>query len=205
MGHVMSEWGKTLHGETPLPDRSGLKIKTIRNRGQLNRAEAENIRQATLKYLAARPSARLAPFTLAWTQRLHAEMFGQVWKWAGRFRTCPVNIGVAPLHIESRLYTLLGDLAVWGQDPMDLLEQAARLHHGAVVIHPFLDGNGRWSRMLANIWLKRQGHPITYWPEEVIGAVSVLRSEYLAAIKAADEGDHGPLTELHRRFLRECG
>jgi hypothetical protein len=57
--------------------------------------------------------------------------------------------------------------------------------------------------MLANIWLKRHGHAITEWPEETIGTKSVVRDEYIAAIRAADEGDEGPLSELHRQFTLE--
>ena len=69
-----------------------------------------------------------------------------------------------------------------------------RLHYRAVGIHPFPNGNGRWARMLANIWLRRHGHPITEWPEETIGSVSVIRKEeHLTAIRAYDEGDEGPL------------
>ena len=75
-----------------------------------------------------------------------------------------------------------------------------RLHHRAVGIHPFPNGNGRWARMLANIWLKRHGHAITEWPEETIGSMSVIRDEYLTAIRASDEGDEGPLWALHQRF-----
>jgi hypothetical protein len=54
--------------------------------------------------------------------------------------------------------------------------------------------------MLANIWLMRHGQPITEWPEETIGTTSVVRAEYIAAIRAADHGDEGPLADLHRRF-----
>ena len=82
---------------------------------------------------------------------------------------------------------------------MPLVEQAARLHHKAVAIHPFLNGNGRWSRMLANIWLKLHGSQPTFWPEESVGEASVLRAEYLAAVSAADAMDYGPLIALHRR------
>ena len=67
-------------------------------------------------------------------------------------------------------------------------------------IHPFLNGNGRWSRMLANIGLKRNRRPVTEWPEQVIGRESPVRGEYLQAIRAADEGDCEPLFGLHRRF-----
>jgi len=80
-----------------------------------------------------------------------------------------------------------------------------RLHHLAVQIHPFLNGNGRWSRMLANIRqrsapVSRRFSPITEWPEQVIGRESPVRGEYLQAIRAADKGDYELLFELHRRF-----
>jgi Fic family protein len=75
-----------------------------------------------------------------------------------------------------------------------------RFHHRAVRIHPFLNGNGRWARMLANVWLKRHAHPITAWPEKTIGSQSMIRDEYVAAIRSADKGDEEPLREIHQRF-----
>jgi len=77
---------------------------------------------------------------------------------------------------------------------------AAMLHHRAVHIHPFPNGNGRWSRMRANIWLKRNRRPITEWPEQVIGRESPVRGEYFQGIRAADGGDYEALLELHPRF-----
>lgn len=54
--------------------------------------------------------------------------------------------------------------------------------------------------MLANIWLRQQGHPIVAWPDTVIGHASVIRGQYIQAIKTADNGDYGPLIALHERF-----
>ena len=194
----MSDWG-FLPGETPI-DVSGLKRKGINTRSELNRAEAENIRKAVVKYLAAKPSRRFAPFTLSWAKRLHKQMFGDVWKWAGEFRQENLNLGCDWHQVQMQLQALLDDLVFWEARGDALLEQAARLHHRAVEIHPFLNGNGRWARMLANIWLKRHGHAITEWPEAAIGSMSVIRDEYLMAIRASDEGDEGPLRALHQRF-----
>ncbi len=53
---------------------------------------------------------------------------------------------------------------------------------------------------MANIWLKRHGHPITEWPEETIGSESRIRQEYLTAIRAFDNRDEQPLLSLHERF-----
>lgn len=188
-----------LPGETPI-DVSGLKPKGISTRAELNRAEAENIRKVVVKYLAARPSRRSAPFTLTWVKRVHKQMFGEVWKWAGDFRQENLNLGCDWHQVQMQVQALLDDLVFWQERRDSLLEQAARLHHRAVWIHPFANGNGRWARMLANIWLKRHGQAIVEWPEETIGSKSVIRDEYLAATRAADAGDERPLVELHQRF-----
>ncbi len=58
----MSDWD-SVPGETPI-DVSGLKRKGIHTRAELNRAEAENIRKAVVKYLAAKPSPRSTIYSL---------------------------------------------------------------------------------------------------------------------------------------------
>jgi Fic-DOC domain mobile mystery protein B len=189
-------------GETPMDDISGLKVKNIRFRSELNLAEAENIRRAVVKYLARKPSRRSARFDLAWSLKLHKEMFGRVWKWAGQLRTRNLNLGVDALHVESSLYQLFANLKYREKlEGVDIFIEAVTLHHQAVRIHPFLNGNGRWSRLLSNIWLKLHGHPLVLWPEEAVGEVSPIRQDYLAAIRGADAGKMAALIDLHRRFL----
>ncbi len=194
----MAGWD-AIPGETPI-DPTGLLVSGVKNRGDLATIEARNIRLAVVKYLAARPSRRSAPFDVPWLLALHREMFGEVWEWAGTVRTGRLNLGVAPLLIRGRLASLCGDLQSWSGFGHSLDIQAVRLHHRAVSIHPFLSGNGRWARLLANIWLRRHDSPLTIWPEETIGGASSIRNEYLAAIRSADEGDDSSLAELHARF-----
>ena len=196
----MSNWPR-LPGETPVDDISGLIPKGVTTRAQLNEREAENIRAATVRYLAARPSRRQAPFTLAWCLKLHQQMFGKVWRWAGTTRITELNPGVPAHRIQTDLQSLLDDALYWRDNEVfDVVEQAARLHHRAVYVHPFLNGNGRWSRLLANVWLKQANAPVIAWPEQTIGDESVIRQDYLAAIRLADGGDYAPLIELHRSF-----
>lgn len=73
---------KSVTGETPI-DVSGLKVSGVVNRGQLSVVEAENIRQAIVKYLGGPLTRRTAKFDLSWLLKLHREMFGDVWTWAG--------------------------------------------------------------------------------------------------------------------------
>lgn len=190
-------------GETPLDDLSGLRVEGITTKSALDAVEAENIRKATVKYLAARPTRRQAPLDVAWMLKLHHEMFGGVWKWAGTLRTRETNIGSLPRNIEVELHELRADLVAWEASGVPLAEQAVRLHHRAVRIHPFPNGNGRWARMLANIWLTLHGAAPIEWPEETIGTASVVRDEYLAAVRSADAGDYASLLALHERFGRQ--
>lgn len=194
--------GPHIPGQTPIDDLSGLRVKGIKTTAELNAAEAENIRKATVKYLTSKPSRRWARFDTRWLMRLHAEMLGDVWAWAGELRKRETNIG-SPVHrIEIDLHTLIEDLRAWEASDMPLLEQAARLHHVAVRIHPFPNGNGRWARMVANIWLKLHGGEPTEWPESTIGTASTIRGEYLDAVRAADRGDYDPLLALHDNYTR---
>jgi len=105
------------------------------------------------------------------------------------------------IQINDQLAQLFANLPYWHK--LSRVEQSVRLHHGAVHIHPFENGNGRWSRMLANIWLKQTEDKFVRWPEDTIACLSPIREEYLVAIKAADEYDFAPLIDLHERFLRD--
>ena len=194
----MTKW-ESVPGETPI-NPSGLKISGVKNRQELSIVEAECIRKVVVKYLAARPSSRSAPFDFDWFLRLHKQMFGDVWRWAGKIRTVNLNIGSPFGLIREQLCDLVENLNSWPGFNIDFTEQAARLHHRAVQIHPFENGNGRWSRMLANIWLRRNEQPLTEWPETTIGVQSVIRESYLEAIKIADGGDLDPLISMHRKY-----
>lgn len=195
----MSTW-EPIAGETPI-DPSFIKDKAIKTRAQLSVAQAENMRKAFVKYMSGRLTRTMARFDHAWFLRLHEEMFGQVLSCAGQQRQRNLNIGVAWGNVAQSLMQLAENLRAWDDigDP-PLLEQAVRLHHEAVRIHPFYDGNGRWSRMLSNIWLRLHKHPITEWPEVHIGEVSPAREEYIRAIRAADDGDFDSLIELHSKY-----
>lgn len=197
------EWD-AIPGETPI-DISGIKVPSVRNRRQLNIVEAANVLQATRKYLGGPINRRTAPFTFVWTLRVHQQMFCDVWKWAGRIRSDPLNLGSEPSLIRDHLAHLLGDLESWSQFGTPLGTQAALLHHRTVTIHPFQNGNGRWARLLANIWLHRAREPLIEWPDKTIGDRSEIREEYLSALKSADNGDYAPLVALQQRYTAQRG
>lgn len=91
---------------------------------------------------------------------LHRRLYEAVWTWGGRQRSRETNIGVAPEQISVALRSALDDLRFrWdsGQS-RDARELGISAHAALVRIHPFVDGNGRTTRLLADlIFLAAQG------------------------------------------------
>ncbi|MCF6245580.1 MAG: mobile mystery protein B [Sulfurovum sp.] len=189
---------------TYVDDVSGLKLDTSKQytMDEIYFYEAQNITQATLKYLSLTPDKKLAPFSLAWFLVLHQEMFGDVWEWAGKLRQVELSIGVKAYMVSTQMQKLVDDLAYWEEHKsFDVIETASRIHHRAVQIHPFLNGNGRWSRMLANIYLKQNGLQPTKWNEDLLSKTNLHRDDYIKALKKADSGDYSDLIAMQSHTL----
>ena len=189
---------------TYIDDISGLKLDTSKQytMDEIYFYEAKNITQATLKYLSLVPDKKLAPFDLAWFLTLHKDMFGNVWEWAGKLRQVELSIGVKAYLVSTEMKKLVDDLDFWEQNKsFSVIEIASRVHHRAVQIHPFLNGNGRWARMLANIYLKQNGLQPTKWNENLLSKENLNRDDYIKALKKADFGDYRDLIELQSNVL----
>lgn len=175
-------------GETPLDDISGLKLKKITTRKALDEAEAQNILKATIHYSLNMSALQRQNFDLSFFRRLHKDMFGDVWNWAGEFRTTQTSIGVEANKIHQALYQLQDDLKFWEKE-WDHRESGTRLHHMLVKIHPFPNGNGRWARLATDLWLLKMGQSVLSWGGDIT-EISDARSEYIASLKEADTGSY---------------
>lgn len=183
-------------GETPLDDISGLKITNINTRAELDEAEADNILDAYLKYTISPENLKGIKFDTLFLQELHRDMFGNVWSWAGDFRTTQTSIGIEAVNIRQALYQLMDDLTFW-ESAWDYQDTATRLHYSLVKIHPFLNGNGRCGRLFTDLWLLSQNHEMLEWGSSSIDDENESRREYIDALRAVDSGDYGRL----KRFM----
>jgi len=192
---------KPIDDATPLDDISGLKLPSNRvyTLKEVYEAEANNIAIATIKYLSAPPSKKDAPFTYEWLRQLHYEMFANVWDWAGKFRKVELSIGIKAYQVPMALKELVDNIVYWDRHKtFDIYEIATRIHHRAVQIHPFQNGNGRWSRMLANIYLKQNGSMPVKWQEGLLSKENPKRDKYIQALKKADDGNYESLIAMHK-------
>ncbi len=164
-------------------------------RRELNEAEQENIARAQDWALGRRRD----PLSEKFVKDLHRQMFGEVWRWAGRFRTSPRNIGIDYWEIPVALRQLLDDVKAWIEYksyPPD--EIAVRFHHRLVQIHPFPNGNGRHARLMADLLVMRLGGERFSWGRESLRDAGAMRQRYIAALQAADNHDTGPLLAFAR-------
>jgi Fic-DOC domain mobile mystery protein B len=192
-------------GATPLDDESqqGLRRSDIAFRHELDAAEADNIGTAVV-WAFGRRRPLPALLTEAAIRDLHRRMFGDVWRWAGRFRTRETNIGVDPHRIGTELATLLQDVLAQGRDPGRLAwpadEIAVRYHHRLVSIHAFPNGNGRHARLAADLVAEALDRPRFAWGRAGhLSDASAARTRYLRALRVADkEYDYAPLLEFAR-------
>ena len=177
-------------GATPLdPDElDGLKHKHVKTRGELDELEQVNIEQGMLWLARARLSDVLSEDFI---RKLHRQLLGDVWSWAGTFRQTEKNIGIDPIQIAVELRVLLDDARYWADnETYEPLEAAARFHHRLVQIHCFPNGNGRHARIMSDIYLQEcfRHAPIDWSGGFDLTKENARRDEYLAALRAADGG-----------------
>lgn len=180
-------------GATALePDEAlNLKASWIRTRSDLNIAEAAGIAQAVAKYSKYPPSSAVLLDDL-FLRQLHRDMFSSVWTWAGTYRSVELNLGINPSQVATEVRKLLGDVAFRLQhveNPNSYRALACELHHRLVWIHPFVNGNGRAARLYVDLFLKSNLQPGFTWGSLNNESPKETRREYVAALKAADNGD----------------
>ena len=187
-------------GATPLdPDEAeGLKIAHISTREELNRWEQENIAQAYRWCERRRNKKNVISEEFLIT--LHKQMLGKVWQWAGTFRRSDKNIGIDWRQIPIQLRQLIDDVKFWIEnETYSPQEIAVRFHHKLVQIHLFPNGNGRHARLATDrLLIDVFGLEPFSWGNANIDQQGDVRSEYIQALRQADNHDYSGLMEFVR-------
>ena len=115
---------------------------------------------------------------------------------AGRYRTGRVRVAGSQRIFPNPLKVpdLMAEYFAFYEDhkvTMHPVEMAAHLHQKLVNIHPFVDGNGRVSRLVMNLHLLQNGYPVT-----ILSAENQKRRAYYSALEAFNDGDNSESFEL---------
>ena len=179
-------------------------LPSVTTRNELNEVEQRNIENA-IRWTMERRRRFTSEEVLTqdFILTLHRRMLGNVWAWAGTFRKSNKNLGVDKFQIPMEIRTLLDDCRFWmlnktfSQD-----EMAIRFKHRIVSIHCFANGNGRHSRLMADILIEKVlGQELFTWGTISLIQTAEFRSSYLRALKEADKGNYQPLLKFARVII----
>lgn len=152
------------YGETPLPqdELSALLPEVIDVLdAPITRADVYDLEQGLQDQVVndLMPAALDGSLTLDqlltdhFVRDLHTRLFAPIWQWGGRQRQLEVNIGIAPERNAVELRDALGTIAYRWEHTDDWTPRQLGIvvHAETVRIHPFVDGNGRTTRLLADL------------------------------------------------------
>ena len=181
-----------LDGQTPLSveELDGLKILSISTREELDEFEQFNIEKA-IQWTLGKKIQPKDLLSEKFIKDLHKRMYGEVWKWAGSFRTSEKNLGIKSYLIPVQLKQLLDDAMYWYENQIYSPDEVAvRFKHQLVSIHCFANGNGRHSRLMADLIMEKlYKEPFLPWGGSSLVKSNEKRKEYINAIKIADRQD----------------
>lgn len=180
-------------GATPLSHDEiyNLIPKHLTKQHQLDEWEQYNIARAEIWTTKRKINNILS---IDFIKKLHNKMFCDTWLWAGKFRQQQTNIGINSIYIPQELKILIDDAIYWqSNNTFSLREIAIRLHHRLVFIHPFPNGNGRFSRLFADLYLLSNNQKRCSWGSNNLSQNSSSRDQYLKSLRMADQGNY---TEL---------
>jgi len=118
-------------------------------------------------------------------QEIHEIVTKGILKESGKYRTS--NVRIAGSKTTPPSYSkIINLMQVYISNIQKLklhpIKKAAFIHHELVRIHPFLDGNGRVSRLITNLYLMKIGYPPIILKKED-------RRKYYQVLQKADNGD----------------
>lgn len=188
-------------GQTPLDEdeKEDLLINSISTRAELDEFEQKNIEDA-IQWSLTRKFKAAQILSESFIKDLHKRMYGSVWKWAGQYRKTNKNIGVDKLEISTTLRSLIDDAKYWLENSVyEPDEFAIRFKHKLVSIHCFPNGNGRHSRMIADIIIEKiYKQPVFSWGDSSFSEETDIRDKYLKALRKADKGNFDLLLKFAR-------
>lgn len=137
---------------------------------------------------------------------MHRAWLGEIYEWAGQYRSVNVSKGDFPFAAAHRIPALMSELerhVLARCTPcrfprrQDIAEAIAEVHVELVLIHPFRDGNGRIARALASLMALQAGLPqLDFTP--ITGR---RRADYFGAVQAGIDRDYRPMARIFAMLI----
>lgn len=180
------------------PEERAWLLPSLSTRAQLDEIERLHINAARVWAMRGTVLRRGDLLTEAFARELHRRMFGGIWRGAGRYRTSERNPGWEPRRIAEGVGMFFDDAEGWLRySTYSVHEAAVRLHLRLMTIHPWLTGNGRHARLIADVVVAANGEePLTWGSRSPSNGPMDPRARYIDAMRTAESGDFGRLLEF---------
>lgn len=174
---------------------------------EMDQTEYDALEEAQDRYLDRVTDKTV--FTAEVIREMHKDWLGDVYEWAGTYRTVEMSKGGFTWPPASRVEAnmkrfeetlLLPKSPFRASDFHQAAKDLAILHAELLLIHPFREGNGRLSRWLANLMCLQAGLPIPDFGFDIPGNAAA-HARYLQALTQGYEQDYRALTEVFLEAL----
>lgn len=187
-----------------------LNLKGITSKRAMDLLEYQALVAVQERYYAS--LTQETQFTGAMLCRMHADWLGELYAWAGRYRTVELqkgNFAWPPAHrVAENMATFERDILLrltpCRPNALEAVATAlAQVHAELLLIHPFREGNGRLARWLADIMAVQAGYPVPDYA--LTGPGSRQRqARYIAAVSLGYAQNYAPLAELFVEAVRRA-
>lgn len=171
---------------------------------EMNKVEAEALINATDALFHEYDADH--KFNAADICHMHKVWLGGTYKWAGEYRSVNISKGDFTFAMAAQIPQLMTkfgaeQLAAYTpckySDRNDVIKALAEVHTELVLIHPFREGNGRCSRILASIMALQAKLPVLDF--SVISEAK--KSDYFAAVQIGMDRNYGPMEKLFAEII----
>lgn len=178
----------------------------IQRKREMDELEAIKLAEAT-DYAIRHISANHR-FTAQDICGLHRQWLGKAYPWAGEYRQVNIGKGGFTFAMAAQIPRLmaafereiLAKCTPCNFATMDeIIEALAVAHCELVLIHPFREGNGRLSRLLATLMALQAGLPLL----DFSGISGKKKEEYFIAVQAGLARSYAPMKEVFRSVVEK--
>jgi cell filamentation protein len=172
----------------------------------MDEAERVALKAATDKLLGVYDAEHR--FTADDIRTMHKLWLGDIYEWAGEYRQVNVRKDdfnfAASRHIPQLIQAFEKDVLRSHtpcnfKSPKRVIKALAQVHVELVLIHPFREGNGRISRLLAILMALQAGLP----PLDFTEIVAKRKRNYISAVQTGLDRDYGPMEEIFESVIRK--
>ncbi len=183
-------------------------LREIKRKREIDQAEYLALAKAQTRYYAEVVDAGMR-FDAAFIRRMHYDWLGELYAWAGNYRTVEMSkdgIGWPPAFRIADNMEVLSANELKRYTPCrparlrEVCRQIAEIHAVLVFIHPFRDGNGRVARWLADLMAAQAGYPPPLYRFEDRGSRAV-RKQYLLSMRAGYVRRYEPLSAFFEEAI----